>query len=808
VTLVSGDGALVIRRWRDGVYEFSYEFAEFPTLPKMERASKCLYAAEPSNDGEEGFGEPELTTGVLYIPCGRDRISVSMTEGVVAVYRDNVLVHGGEIGDRNTVLPKHPIRILSSGGQDAAGKFNFRLDTDDRFYGMGDKTGSLRKEKRRYKMFNRDALSYDAGYSDPLYKSVPFFIKRNPRTCAVSGIFIPNPAVGEIDLGVESNFYFYITLETPPFRYILFTGETYTDILERYTWLTGRPNVPPVFTFGFFGSSMNYAESDDAEKRIEEFFARVESEELPCEGIYLSSGYVKHANGKRYTFVWNTDKFTNPRQFISTIRQRGYHIACNIKPGFLRSHPWYEEYASKGFFIQDEGGKPYLEYYWGEEASLYDFSNDEAVEEWKRQLKNRFIDYGVDGIWNDNNEFELEDPRLPIFHRRILLSYLMVKAAWEALLEMKPDTRPWIITRAGGAGIQRFSRTWTGDNVSDFASLRYNVDMGLNLGLSGIPYYGHDVGGFSGGMPTRELLLRWCESAVFQPRFVLHSWNPAGIPTEAWTYEEVFPQIRNSIYEHYRFMPEIYRVAVEASLTGKPMERSLELEYPKDTAMGYDGGVYLFGPSILVIPAIEERQLEREVYLPEGSTWYDPLLRGLREGGVRSVFQLEMDGYPRYLLRTGSFVFTSDRIGRLETAIFDPLRILCNPPHRGEKADKGGSVSASAEGLVEIEYGEDDGHRLFSPERRNLMGFRLNRAADGEGVELRFSKRREMMLSEKRRTFVFELPRGFSFDRESIETAGDKVEIELLSSRELSVCSPGIPELLRARISGDYERIQ
>jgi hypothetical protein len=173
-----------------------------------------------------------------------------------------------------------------------------------------------------------------------------------------------------------------------------------------------------------------------------------------------------------------------------------------------------------------------------------------------------------------------------------------------------------------------------------------------------------------------------------------------------------------------------------------------------------------------------------------------------------SGFRLELDGYPRYLLRTGSFVFKTDHIGRLESAIFDPLRILCIPLSEGGNTGGGVVVDASAERLTELEYGEDDGYRLFSPDRRNLMEFRLDRVTDGEGLELRFTRKREVELPEKRRVFVFELPRGFSFDGESIEVAGDDVDLQLISPHELYICSPGIPEMVRVRISGDYVRIE
>ena len=531
-------------------------------------------------------------------------------------------------------------------------------------------------------MVNRDALGFDAGNSDPLYKSIPFFLRWNQAEGTICGLYFPVPEVEEIDFGVESLFYYSVSVLRGPFEYFVFPGGDYASILERYTRVTGRAALPPLFTFGFLGSSMSYTEPDDAPERVLAYFERIEKEEVPCEGLYFSSGYLKAANGERYAFVWNKRKFPNPGAFIRGLRDRGYKICFNLKPGILVTHPWYRDLADKGYLIPDAKGKPYREYYWGNDASLFDFRKPEAFAWWKEKLKEVFLSFGAAGIWNDNNEYEIEDEAVPARRLRNLLPLLMMKASWEAFREIRPGKRPWVISRSGYAGMQRYARTWSGDNVSDYRSLAYNTFQGLSLGLSGVPFYGHDVGGFFGPFPDPELLLRSCQAAVFQPRFVIHSWKPGGVPVEPWSYEDLFPRIRELIRLHYEFIPYIYNAAIEAHETGRPLERPLCLEFPGDGNIDPDDFAHLFGRAVYKVPAFSPGLERNEVYLPAGANWYDPDRGVLLRGGRRTVLDLPLRG-ARYLVRAGSVVPTSPGLSKLATGFFSEGRFSPLPGKRG-----------------------------------------------------------------------------------------------------------------------------
>lgn len=709
-------GSLRVTVYSPRIIRLEYELKGIKTAPEFFEAASFITLGDfkdiksPNVSAREEGGEYILT--VPDPPHSPIRIHIEKNRGTPAVYQGELLVHGGRLGNRDTVIPSFPMRCLSEGRDSVPlGRFNFPLEAEDAFYGLGDKAGKPDRRGQRFKFSNRDALGYDAENSDPLYKSVPFFIKRNRAIGARCGLFFPSAWVEDMDFGRESPYYFKVDVRGGPFGYFVFLGQDYRDILESYCRVSGFPALPPLFSFGFFGSSMNYVEDDDAAEKILRYFARVEKEGIPCEGMYVSSGYLKAQDGKRYAFLWNKNKFPDYQAFLKGLSARGYNLCMNIKPGILCSHPWYEEIASRGFLIEDAEGKPYREFFWGGDASFVDFDKPAAADWWKSQLREKYIEHGCTGIWNDNNELELEEPELPAFRTKQLYPVKMAKAAYEVFKECKPDERPWIYSRAGYCGLQRYARTWSGDNCSDWKTLRFNQFMGLSLGLSGMPFYGHDLGGFFGEAPSGELLARSCQSAVFQPRFVIHSWREDGNPTEPWTYPEVADLIRGHILEHYRFIPYTYNCAIEAALRGVPIERPLFLEYPEDSSLDEGDTHSMFGPSILKVLVVRESARSATLRLPAAEAWYDPVERRLYRGGGAAQVDVPLEG-ARWFAKAGSVIPTSPGLSKLKSAYFAVVDFLLFPaPDGAERV---------------FNYYEDDGKTEWSLGRYNKWAIRLS----------------------------------------------------------------------------------
>jgi alpha-glucosidase len=669
--IATGDGGSIrIRYYLPEIIHFSYEFDGVPTDEDLLVAR--AYMAQPAEsltcDIPIVVSEEEYS---FRIDCGVGTVTIEKEYAVVRVFHKGILQHGGPLGNADTVTPDHQLRCIhSQGRQSGFGRFNFPLLPEDAFYGLGDKTGLPNKRGRRYAMFNRDALGYDASNSDPLYKSIPFFIRSNVHNDIICGLFFDHPNIAYIDLGRESPYYYSVETHGNLFSYFTLLGNTYKDVLRHYHEVTGFSALPPLFSFGFFGSSMNYAEPENAQQRILDYFTTIEKHRIPCEGMYLSSGYLKAVDGKRYTFLWNEQKFPNYRHFLGSLAKRGYNLCMNIKPGILLSHPWYDELRMRGYFISDSNGIPYKEFFWGGEASLIDFSNDDAVAWWKTQLKEHYLDHGCAGVWNDNNEFEIEDTELRAFPIRSLYPVKMAQASYEVFKEKHPDKRPWIYSRSGYAGLQRFARTWSGDNVSDWKTLRYNQYMGVGFGLSGLPYFGHDLGGFFGAFPEEELLVRSCQSAVFQGRFVIHSWREDGNPTEPWSYPSSLAAIKELINQHYRFIPYIYNCAVQAAISGTPLERMLKLEFPGDRQIRDDEVNTLFGDSILKVVVADPKITEMDVYLPTSTQWYNGTDGAKYPGGTVVTVSTPCDGSHQWFVKAGAVIPTTTDRGPLTTAFF------------------------------------------------------------------------------------------------------------------------------------------
>jgi len=724
----------------------------------------------------ESVVEGDSTFELLY----RDiRVSVDKETATLAVFRGGVLIHGGRIGDDDTVVPRFPLRAqLGATKSILRGKFNFRLEDDDAFFGLGEKSGYLNKRNRSFKLFNKDSLGYDAAMSDPLYKSVPFFIRMNRSMSFLIGLYFPNLRVDEVNFGAESRFYYSVDLGDGPFGYYLMLGDTYRDLLTSYCEVVGMPALPPLFSFGYLASSMAYTDPDDAEKRVLDFFEKAEKADIPCEGMYFSSGYAKAANGERYTFVWNKRKFPDPDSFFARLRKRGYRICCNVKPGILSTHPWYAALAERGVFVPDAEGRPLLSYYWGNNASFVDFSREEGFNWWVKALSENIIERGASGVWNDNNEFEIEDETLPIQAKRKYLPVQMAQASYEALKKANPGKRPWLISRAGYAGLQRYARTWTGDNVSNYETLRYNIAMGLNLGLSGLPIYGHDLGGFFGDHPDKELLLRWCQSAVFQPRFVMHSWKADGKVTEPWTFPETLDTMRYFIQERYRFLPYIYDLAIRAAETGIPMENALAFEFPKDSALSYNTLDRMAGDALLIPGPPQQGSTEARLHFPAGADWFDPFSKKLHKGGTNVEFEYPSNSL-RYFFRCGTAIPTSLLRGSLGDKVLSEFQFLLFPP-----TDEASTICL---------HSEDDGESDFIEGSYWRYSMEFERLGDGchKFTMTSVGKAQDSAFGK---VWRFEVPEHFLIESLEGRAHGREIEYKLHEA----------PESIRFIVRGDY----
>lgn len=578
------------------------------------------------------------------------------------------------------------------------------------YFGLGERAGDANRAGQRYRMCNLDPMGYNARSTDPLYKHIPFYITRkngeqNAGLCF--GLFYDTLSDCSFDMGREMDNYHghyrYFVADHGDLDLYYIAGLDAAAITRRYTWLTGRPIFPPRYALGYSGSTMRYTDAPNAQERMGEFLERCEEHDIPCDSFHLSSGYTSIGPG-RYVFHWNREKFPEPTAFVQSYLARGVRLVPNIKPALLRDHPRFEEVHKAGLLVQDPDGQPTAIQFWDGTGAYLDFTNPATIRWWKQQVTGQLLQLGIPTTWNDNNEYEIwsdqalahgfGSPR-PARETRPLQTLLMMQASHAAQTEFAPQERPYLVSRSGAAGMQRYVQTWSGDNYTDWETLRYNIRMGLGLAMSGVSNTGHDIGGFSGPAPGPELLVRWVQHGIFLPRFSIHSWNDDQTVNEPWMYPAVTPQIRELIVLRYRLMPYLYDLVWRYHRAFEPIIRPTYHDFPEDTRCLQENDEMLLGDHLLVASVVEPGQTERQVWLPGTGGWYEWHSARYHLAGQQVTLAAPLDGPPPLLAREGCAIPMND--GTIHFGAVEDRRGFQVFPFLGE-------------GQFEATCFEDDGH--------------------------------------------------------------------------------------------------
>ncbi|WP_051302720.1 glycoside hydrolase family 31 protein [Salibacterium aidingense] len=550
-----------------------------------------------------------------------------------------------------------------------SGLFHYmKRSREEMFFGLGEKAGPLNRHGHRYRMQNMDPMGYDPYLTDPLYKHIPFFMTRT-KDRQWYGMFYDNLSTSVFDMGKELDnyhgFYRYYHGASGPLDYYLISGQDAAEVVETYSWLTGKTALFPKWSLGYSGSTMTYTDAPDAQRQMNQFIQDCEDYEIPCHSFQLSSGYTS-IEGKRYVFNWNTSKFPDPKRFTAHYKEHGVNLCANIKPCLLQDHPLYAELKEKGYFVKNRTGtEEELVQFWDDLGAYIDFTNPEAVQWWKEKVKEQLLSYGIDSTWNDNNEFEIWDQEaklhgfgneLRMKDARPVLSLLMTKTSLDAQKEFDPSARPYAITRSGGPGLQRYAQTWSGDNYTSWKTLKYNVLTGIGLSLSGVYNFGHDVGGFAGGAPEPELFIRWIQNGIVHPRFTIHSWNDDGSVNVPWMYPEYIEPIKRLMDFRETIIPYLYQLMKDAHDYYKPMIRPMFYSFAHDENTFEESYQFMLGEQVLVAPVVEKGKEKIEVYLPDNEKgWYDWHTGVYYSGGQTITTEAPMDRVPLFA-QAGSII--------------------------------------------------------------------------------------------------------------------------------------------------------
>ena len=627
------------------------------------------------------------------------------------------------------------------------------MPSDEQYFGLGEKSGQLEKRGHAYVMWNTDAYGW-GNSTDPLYESVPFFI--GLRGGRAYGLFFDNTWRSSFDMGVEAPDQYSFGAEGGELNYYFFYGPDPKKVIQRYTELVGRMPLPARWAIGYHQSRYSYYPESCVRFIADNFRQR----QIPCDALFLDIDYM---DGYR-VFTWDKSRFPDPPRLLADLRKQGFKVVTIIDPG-IKVDPNYRAYAqgvAEGNFVKKPDGQLYIGKVWPGDSAFPDFTS-EKVRAWWGSLYKGLIDDGVAGFWNDMNEpsiFDVpsktmdldaifDDHGLHSPHAKIHNVYgmLMSEATRAGTLELRPNERPLVITRATYAGGQRYAAVWTGDNSSLWEHLRLSLPELMTMGLSGLTFAGADIGGFALS-PSAELYTRWLEAGVFYPYCRTHT-EKGSRNQEPWSFGNRMEEInRRAVELRYRLMPYLYDAFHEAAESGLPVMRALLLDYPDDPQAVGQNYEFLFGDDLLVAPVVKSDEREWDVYLPRG-VWYD-FWTDQRYTGPRHVnVEAPLDRVPVFV-RGGAIIPTQQVVEYTDQAPVDPLTFEIYPAGNSTR-----------------EYYEDDG-LSFDYQRGVVLREQVSSGERDDTVALHLSAR-EGSYTPPARSLMFKV--------HAVRTRPRKVEI-------------------------------
>ncbi|MFD2829971.1 TIM-barrel domain-containing protein [Corticicoccus populi] len=553
---------------------------------------------------------------------------------------------------------------------------------DDKYFGLGEKSGGPDRHGRRLRMNNIDAMGYNAETTDPLYKHIPFYITYMPALKQSIGIYYDDYQNSVFDFGQELDNYHghyrYFETNSTFLDYYVIAGPRIKEVTERFSWLTGRPAKMPEWASMYSGSTMQYTDMPNSHERLSDYLDQCHQHNINVRSFHLSSGYTS-IDGKRYVYNWNYDKFPDPEAFGREFTEKGVEIVANIKPSLMVNHPLLHEVTAFDGFIKDEHGKPLLVQFWDDEGYYLDFTNPRTINWWQKKIKTQLLDNHIHCTWNDNNEFEIWDQKAQVHgfgeggnfqDYRAVMPLLMMKASREAQLAHNGTEDPYIISRSGCAGMSKYVQTWTGDNYTSWKTLKFNNKMAQGLSLSGIYNFGHDLGGFSGPKPDSELFLRWIQCGIFYPRFSIHSWNNDGSVNEPWMHEDVLESVKYAMHLHDRLAPYIQSLVERSHSHYEPIIRPVFYDFENDTNAFDDSDAFMLG-SMLVSPVVEQGQQSKEIYLPDCEDgWVDFFTGEHYSGNTTIKIDVSLSDIPVFVKKGNVIPMYNDALIEVENHEF------------------------------------------------------------------------------------------------------------------------------------------
>jgi alpha-glucosidase len=555
------------------------------------------------------------------------------------------------------------------------------MPAGEAYFGLGEYAGPMNRRGRDIQMWNSDTFNWQEGWT-PMYMTMPVFYgtqaAKTNRPATTYGIFFNNAARPVFRMGTQWGDRYSFEAGDGQLDYFFMGGGTnhqMNKVVQRYTELTGRPTMLPKWAFGYMMSRWSYNNQSWVEWLAQEFRNR----DIPLDCIFLDLDYFDidrndyYQDGTLHQLTFNAN-FPNVGGMINYAGQRGVKLVPLVEPWISQGDPKWNEAAGQFHFIKDYNMNQMITPIFFGSVSWLDFSSSPTRNWWKNKLLGFLNSYPLAGIWNDLNEpadneaiprngqYYLDgrypnqwDSRRFHLNEKNVYNTRETSLTYDTLLTKYPNQRPFVLSRAGFPGVQRYALGWSGDNVASWDHCRHNIGLGVSVMMSGQANFGHDVGGFVGN-PSGELITRWHEWASMTPFFRGHSIK-GNDEREPWRYGAPYEgHMRNVIKFRYKMMPYMYTLAHESTVSGIPMNTPTVMHFQHDPETHYrNDNDFMLGNFVLVSPVYEAGKSDRWTYLPSGSDWYNFYNGTKHAGGAWAQQSAPLGTLPLYV-RAGGIV--------------------------------------------------------------------------------------------------------------------------------------------------------
>ena len=779
---------------------FESESHPLPPHPSVPPLKKDLSSCNPAVTGGDAYKQIKIGEFTLKVDWRESTPLVSISVGDAAPLHQDV-------PNRSYVLDGPGIAHYT------------RYNRDTLHVGLGEKAAPMNLAGRSFQLSATDSFGYDVHRTDPLYKNIPLLINATPEGCVA--MFSTSHSRGFYSIGAEMDGmwgrYKVYRQEYGGLEEYIIVGKTLKDIVSTYAELAGLPLLVPRWAFGYLSGGMKYSMLDDppASQALLEVARKLKENDIPCSAHQLSSGYTvaEQPPKTRNVFTWNRHRFPDPEAFVHEYRKQGIRLIANVKPYVLANHPEYPKLkAAGGLFTDPRTGDSAVARLWsaggGEsgEGGHIDFTSAAGYKWWYEGVK-KLRKEGIACIWNDNNEYVIPDDewqcalnqeslevpggmrdraQLGLWGRSVHTE-LHGKASYEAVLEVYPDERPFVLTRSATAGTMRYAcSSWSGDNVTSWAGMKGANALSLTAGMCLMQCYGHDIGGFEGPQPSPELLLRWIQLGAHSPRFAINCFktgadNSVGDVIEPWMYPAITPLVRRAIRRRYAMIPYLYSAMLESHRSATPPQRWTGWGYEADpevwTGEITDGETqYWLGDALLVAGVYEPGASTARVYLPragdadEGFLNTKPPYQHFAAGQWVAVDAEWHGAGIAVLARVGSAV----PVGRDEQVLSpgEEHNVADLPADDYRAVEIFPPQGASAGRWYENTWREDDG--VSTEEKSKVAAYTVAYSATDSEVKVKFTKDESAGFQAPWKNLVIILPAGDI--RPVVSASGGKVK--------------------------------